>query len=161
MPFIASAVGALLVFGVTIFVHELGHFWAARRHGLVVERFAIGFGPKIISWKRDGVDYSINWIPFGGYVALPQMAPMEMIEGKSDKPTTELPPHHPVVQNRCRLLGTPLQLSARPGLRRRPVLSRFQLRRLPGNHQDWLRQVRHPRRTRRTAPRRPHPFHQR
>jgi regulator of sigma E protease len=95
LQFIASALGALLVFGITIFVHELGHFLAARRHGLVVERFAIGFGPKIFSLKRGGVEYSVNWIPFGGYVALPQMSPMEMVEGKNEQSSVELPPIRP------------------------------------------------------------------
>ncbi|MFH0909626.1 MAG: RIP metalloprotease RseP [bacterium] len=65
----------LLLFGATIFIHELGHFLVARRLGLVVDVFAIGFGPAI--WKRtiNGVTYKICWLPFGGYVALPQMDP--------------------------------------------------------------------------------------
>jgi len=95
IQFIVSLLAALLVFSVTIFVHELGHFLAARRKGLKVERFAIGFGPKILSFKRDGVEYSVNWIPFGGYVALPQMAPMEMIEGSNESEAEELPPISP------------------------------------------------------------------
>ncbi|AHF93003.1 peptidase [Opitutaceae bacterium TAV5] len=76
-----------LFFGGSIFVHELGHFLAARRRGVKVERFSIGFGPKIVSWRgKDGVEYRLSWIPLGGYVALPQLADMRGIEGE---PTTE------------------------------------------------------------------------
>ncbi len=75
-------------FGGSIFVHELGHFLAARRRGVLVERFSIGFGPKIFSWKgKDGVEYRLSWLPLGGYVALPQLADMRGIEGA---PTTDL-----------------------------------------------------------------------
>ena len=68
-------VGVLLLFGVTIFVHELGHFLVARWCGLTVDAFSIGFGPAL--WKRtiNGVEYKIGILPFGGYVALPQMDP--------------------------------------------------------------------------------------
>lgn len=82
---------ALLLFGVTVFVHELGHFLAARRMGLVVEKFAIGFGPTIYSFKRDGVEYAIKALPLGGFVALPQMAPMEMVEGETANKREDLP----------------------------------------------------------------------
>ena len=82
----------VLLFNVLIFVHELGHFLAARWRGLKVERFAIWFGKPI--WKKEinGVEYMLGTIPAGGYVSLPQMAPMEAIEGKSDKPRENLPP---------------------------------------------------------------------
>jgi regulator of sigma E protease len=74
----------ILFFGGSIFVHELGHFLAARRRGVHVERFSIGFGPKIFSWHgKDGVEYRLSWFPLGGYVALPQLADMSAIEGKS------------------------------------------------------------------------------
>ncbi len=74
----------VLFFGGSIFVHELGHFLAARKRGLHVERFSIGFGPKIVSWRgKDGVEYRLSWLPLGGYVALPQLADMRGIEGES------------------------------------------------------------------------------
>lgn len=95
LKFIVSLIGVGIVFGITVFVHELGHFLAARYKGLHVDRFAIGFGPKIFSFKRGGVEYAVCWIPFGGYVSLPQMAPMEMVEGKSDVEVKELPPISP------------------------------------------------------------------
>jgi regulator of sigma E protease len=83
----------VLFFGGSIFVHELGHFLAARRRGVHVERFSIGFGPPIFSWRgRDGVDYRISWIPLGGYVLLPQLADLGAIEGKSEVDVEKLPP---------------------------------------------------------------------
>lgn len=73
---------AVLFFGGSIFVHELGHFLAARRRGVKVERFSIGFGPKIFAWRgRDGVEYRLSWLPLGGYVALPQLADLGGLEG--------------------------------------------------------------------------------
>ncbi|MFQ3670960.1 MAG: PDZ domain-containing protein, partial [Verrucomicrobiia bacterium] len=86
---------ALILFSITVFVHELGHFLAARRKGLHVERFAIGMGPRVFGFKWRGVDYVFNWLPIGGYVALPQMAPMEAVEGKSDPALKSLPPVTP------------------------------------------------------------------
>jgi len=76
-----------LLFGLTIFVHEFGHFIAAIKLGLVVETFSIGFGPAIWKKKHKGVLYKIGCIPFGGYVALPQLDPgaMEGIQGKNKK----------------------------------------------------------------------------
>jgi regulator of sigma E protease len=82
----------VLFFGGSIFVHELGHFLAARRRGVKVTRFSIGFGPAI--WSRtgkDGVEYRVSWIPLGGYVALPQLADMPAIEGEAG-PVENLPP---------------------------------------------------------------------
>ena len=74
----------LLLFGAAIFVHEFGHFWVALKRGLVVEEFAIGFGPIIWSKEKDGILYTIRCIPAGGFVKLPQMLTSEAIEGKAD-----------------------------------------------------------------------------
>jgi len=71
----------LLLFGAAIFVHEFGHFWVALKRGLVVEEFAIGFGPIIWSKEQDGILYTIRCIPAGGFVKLPQMLTSEAIEG--------------------------------------------------------------------------------
>jgi regulator of sigma E protease len=74
---------ALFLFGITVFVHEFGHFIVARRCGLVVKTFSIGFGHAILKWEKEGILYKIGWIPFGGYVSLPQLDPegMEKIQG--------------------------------------------------------------------------------
>lgn len=73
----------VLLFNLLILVHELGHFWAARWRGLVADKFAIWFGRPIWSKTINGVEYRLGWIPAGGFVSIPQMAPMETIEGKS------------------------------------------------------------------------------
>ncbi len=85
----------ILSFNVMIFVHELGHFLAARWRGLKIEKFQVWFGKPIWSKTINGVQYGLGWIPAGGFVALPQLAPMETIEGKSE--TEEpLPPISPL-----------------------------------------------------------------
>lgn len=82
----------VLLFNVLIFVHELGHFLAARWRGLHVERFAVWFGKPLWKKKIGGVDYVLGSIPAGGYVSLPQMAPMEIMEGQTSKSRDDLPP---------------------------------------------------------------------
>lgn len=85
LRFIFILLEVLLLFNVLIFVHELGHFLAARWRGLKIERFAIWFGKPIWKTKIGDVEYCLGCIPAGGYVSLPQMAPMEAIEGKSEE----------------------------------------------------------------------------
>jgi regulator of sigma E protease len=93
---ILTIVEVLLIFNLLIIVHELGHFLAARWRGLHVEKFGIWFGRPI--WKKSigGVEYSLGCIPAGGFVLLPQMAPMETVEGKSTTARTNLPPVGPL-----------------------------------------------------------------
>jgi regulator of sigma E protease len=94
--FILTIVEVLLIFNLLIIVHELGHFLAARWRGLRVEKFGIWFGRPI--WKKNigGVEYSLGCIPAGGFVLLPQMAPMEAVEGKPNASRTDLPPVRPL-----------------------------------------------------------------
>ena len=89
---IIIALEVVLLFNLLIFVHELGHFLAAKWRGLKVDRFAIWFGKPIWSTKIGGVEYALGWIPAGGYVSLPQMATMETIEGKTEERSEPLPP---------------------------------------------------------------------
>ncbi len=86
----------VLIFNLLIIVHELGHFLAARWRGLYVEGFGIWFGKPL--WKKtiNGVTYSLGSIPAGGFVKLPQMAPMEALEGESDLPREALAPISPL-----------------------------------------------------------------
>src|SRR5213595_3120193 len=81
----------LILFNLLIVVHELGHFLAARWRGLYIEKFGVWFGKPI--WKKtiNGVQYSLGSLPFGGFVALPQLAPMDIIEGKADMDRAKLP----------------------------------------------------------------------
>ncbi len=87
---------ALFALNLLIFVHELGHFFAARWRGMQVDRFAIWFGKPIWKKKIGGVEYALGWIPAGGYVSLPQMATMEVIEGKGDSTEKPLPAAPPL-----------------------------------------------------------------
>src|SRR4029453_9901176 len=82
----------LILFNLLIVVHEIGHFLAARWRGLFIEKFGIWFGKPIWKKKINGVQYSLGTLPFGGFVALPQLAPMDIIEGKADVDREELPP---------------------------------------------------------------------
>lgn len=60
----------IIILGILIFVHELGHFLVAKKSGIRVDEFAIGFPPKIFSWMKNGTKYALNLIPFGGYVKI-------------------------------------------------------------------------------------------
>ena len=68
---IAIIFGVVMLFNFMIFIHELGHFFAARWRGLYVDRFQIWFGRPI--WKKtvNGVQWGLGWIPAGGFVSLP------------------------------------------------------------------------------------------
>src|SRR5713226_7146173 len=82
----------LVIFNLLIVVHEIGHFLAARWRGLYVEKFGVWFGKPLWKKKIDVVKYSLGSLPFGGFVALPQLAPMDIIEGKADVDRAHLPP---------------------------------------------------------------------
>jgi len=60
----------IVAFGAMIFVHELGHFLVAKRAGVVIHAFALGFGPRLFATQRGETTYTINLIPFGGYVRM-------------------------------------------------------------------------------------------
>src|SRR2546430_17384372 len=65
-----NLIWAIIAFGIMIFGHELGHFLVAKRVGITVQAFALGFGPKLVGVTRGETLYAINLIPFGGYVKL-------------------------------------------------------------------------------------------
>src|SRR5580692_10970414 len=90
--YIFIALEVVLLFNLLIGVHELGHFLAAKWRGLKIDRFAVWFGKPIWKKKINGVEYALGSIPAGGYVSLPQMAPMDIIEGKTEKTSEPLPP---------------------------------------------------------------------
>jgi regulator of sigma E protease len=83
----------LFLFGITIFVHEWGHFIVAKKCGLVIETFSIGMGPAL--WKKeiDGIVYKVGAFPIGGYVSLPQLDPagMEKMQGENENDRAALP----------------------------------------------------------------------
>jgi regulator of sigma E protease len=90
------AVEVVLLFNLLIVFHELGHFFAAKWRGLKVEKFAIWFGKPLWSKTIRGVEYRLGSIPAGGFVAIPQLAPMEALEGETDEKGEDLPPARPL-----------------------------------------------------------------
>ncbi len=70
MMSILYAILSLFGIGFLIFIHELGHYFMARRVGITVEVFAIGFGKAIYQWEHKGVKWKLGWLPFGGYVKM-------------------------------------------------------------------------------------------
>ncbi|SVE14700.1 uncharacterized protein METZ01_LOCUS467554, partial [marine metagenome] len=84
-------VATMLMLGVLIFVHELGHYLAAKSVDVEVEKFSIGFGPKLIGFQRGETEYVLSLIPLGGYVKMGGMydETMEQIEGGSAEGSRE------------------------------------------------------------------------
>lgn len=73
----STVLTTILVIGVLIFIHELGHFWAARRVGVLVHELSLGFGPLVFSRTRAQTQYSLRLFPLGGFVRLAGMHPDE------------------------------------------------------------------------------------
>lgn len=71
----------VIVLGVLIFVHELGHFLAAKSVGIAVERFSLGLGPKVWGFRRGETEYVISALPLGGYVKMAGLDEAELLEG--------------------------------------------------------------------------------
>ena len=80
---VMTVLATVIVLGVLIFVHELGHFWAAKAVGIEVQRFSIGLGPRVFGFTRGETEYVVSAIPLGGYVKMGGMDDemMEKIEG--------------------------------------------------------------------------------
>jgi regulator of sigma E protease len=78
---LTTILATIVVLGVLIFVHELGHFMTAKWMDIEVPRFSIGFGPKVIGFTRGETEYVISALPLGGYVKMAGMEEMEQIEG--------------------------------------------------------------------------------
>ena len=100
---VLAIIACILLFSFAIFIHEFGHFLAAKLLGFQVDTFSIGFGPAL--WKKTikGVEYRISAIPFGGYVALPQLDPAgtagvqgSQTEGDGDKKDGDAVPVAPM-----------------------------------------------------------------
>ena len=71
MHMLMTVVALMIVLGVVVFIHELGHFMAARWAGVTVNTFSIGFGPAIVKWHdKHGTQWQIACIPLGGYVSI-------------------------------------------------------------------------------------------
>lgn len=74
----------LLVLGVLITVHELGHFLVAKLVGIRVLRFSIGIGPRLVGFKRGETEYQLAWLPVGGYVKMAGQEELSTIEGEAE-----------------------------------------------------------------------------
>ncbi len=77
LPHFRTVFLAIVSLGFLIFIHELGHFYAAKRCGIKVNTFSIGFGPKLVGIQRGGTEYKISVFPFGGYVQMEGENPSE------------------------------------------------------------------------------------
>jgi regulator of sigma E protease len=82
---ITNILAFLFVLGIVVFVHELGHFLAARRVGVRVLTFSLGFGPKLLKFRRGDTEYAISAIPLGGYVKMAGEQPDDERSGASDE----------------------------------------------------------------------------
>jgi regulator of sigma E protease len=82
---VTSILSFIFVLGILIFVHELGHFIMARRIGVRVLTFSLGFGPKLLAFRRGDTEYCISAIPLGGYVKMAGESPEDSRTGASDE----------------------------------------------------------------------------
>ncbi|WP_125604334.1 RIP metalloprotease RseP [Lapidilactobacillus bayanensis] len=65
-----AVISFLIIFSILVVFHEFGHYIVARKSGILVREFAIGFGPKMVSWRRHHTTFTIRWLPIGGYVRM-------------------------------------------------------------------------------------------
>jgi regulator of sigma E protease len=97
-----TILATIVVLGVLIFVHELGHFMAAKSVGIEVQRFSIGLGPTMFGFRRGETEYVISWVPLGGYVKMGGMGDevMDRLEGGSEEGVEEGTPEGAAAQPR-------------------------------------------------------------
>ena len=99
-----------------IFVHELGHFLMARRAGVIVEKFSLGFGPKLWSYKSGGTEFILASIPLGGYVKMKGEDPGEKLADADQEGSFSAAPvksnRQPVKRGLPPLLCTPPPVTA-------------------------------------------------
>ena len=89
-----TTVSFIVVLGILVTVHELGHFIVAKLFGIGVDRFSIGFPPKMFGFTKGETEYCISWIPLGGYVKLRGEEPDEEIVDADDPALySSRPPH--------------------------------------------------------------------
>lgn len=80
-----TALAFIFVLGVNVFIHELGHFLAAKRVGIRVLKFQLGFNPTIVSFRRGDTEYGIGALPIGGYVKMAGESSEDEVAGKPDE----------------------------------------------------------------------------
>src|SRR5262245_60920994 len=77
----SSFIGAVIVLGVVIVLHELGHFLVAKFFKIKVETFSVGFVPRLFGFRYGDTDYRVSWFPLGGYVKMAGENPTDNITG--------------------------------------------------------------------------------
>jgi len=98
MTVLISALAFLLLLTVLILIHEWGHYTAAKKFGVIVEEFGFGLPPKAKTlFKRDGTEFTFNWIPFGGFVRLKGENAMTEKERRAPKSFSAAPIHARVI----------------------------------------------------------------
>src|SRR6266536_5755786 len=83
MAVLSNIVVASIVLGIIIVIHELGHFMVAKFFKIKVETFSVGFGPRLVGFRRGETDYRISAFPLGGYVKMAGETPSDTITGEA------------------------------------------------------------------------------
>ncbi len=86
MSILITIAAFVVVLSFLVLIHELGHFWAARLLGIRVRELGIGFPPRVKGIWRNGIVYSLNWIPVGGFVRLEGESDPTVPDGYAGKP---------------------------------------------------------------------------
>ena len=94
---INSILGLVIALGILVTVHEYGHFWVARKFGVKVLRFSVGFGKPIWQWTdKQGTEFAIAWIPLGGYVKMLDEREGDVPENELDQAFTQKKPYQKI-----------------------------------------------------------------
>ena len=88
---LTTILATVFVLGLLVFIHELGHFLVAKRVGVRVERFSVGFGPALVRWQRGGTEYVLRAIVLGGYIKMAGDEPTEGVTGAPDEFFSQTP----------------------------------------------------------------------
>ena len=83
--FITNILSVVVVLGIMILIHELGHFLAAKYFGIRVHVFSFGFGPRLFGFELGGTDYRVSALPLGGYVKMAGENPGDEVQGAPDE----------------------------------------------------------------------------
>lgn len=102
---VKDAIAVILVFLVCVVIHELGHFLVAKRFGVAVPAFAVGFGPKLWKWVRGGTEFSIRLLPLGGMVQLAGEVPQDALFRRGEQIAVLIDSH-----GRITMLGDPADI---------------------------------------------------
>lgn len=85
---IVTIITFIIVFGILVIVHEFGHFYFAKKAGILVREFSVGMGPKAVAFRRNATTYTLRFLPIGGYVRMAGVADDEDEELKPGTPVS-------------------------------------------------------------------------